>query len=88
MILAILCGVIASMEACFIVGGWVLIREQGQNLHDKAMENDILRQEIRVLNDSIARAARVPIIRNDPNKVLEKSDTYFEGQTIVKITGK
>ena len=70
-----------------LAGGWHLVKDQSGTIGELKQEIGTYRQEIQVLNDAIARSARVPIMRMEPIKKLEKSDTYFEGHTELVIKG-
>lgn len=62
-----------------LTGAIHLIHEQGKQLREGKEEAARLHQEIRVLNDSIARGSRTPIMRHEPVKKLERLDNWFDG---------
>jgi hypothetical protein len=70
--------IIAGIELGMLVAGYVAHVEQGDALRHFMKDNAILRQEIQAMTDSIARASRMPIYRQQEKQPLEKSETWYE----------
>ena len=81
-------GMIPIILACLLCvsigllfGGWHLLKEQSRTIDREIHENGLLREEVKILNDSIARAGRTPIIRpQEQRKALEPSESWFDGK--------
>lgn len=71
---------VALIEALLLVAQETVLQEVRLHLKATMHDRDLARQEVQVLTDAIARSNNTPILRsgNTANKVLEKSETYWE----------
>ena len=78
---------VALIEALLLVAQETVLHEVRLHLKATMHDRDLARQEVQVLTDAIARANNTPVLRQQGPKVLEKSETYWEGKAdLVKLT--